>query len=297
MSAEQRYFIGMDGGGSGCRVRLADARGRPLAEAVGGPANVNTDPDATLHNLLDATRRAYAQAGLDAARRRHDLAWAGLAGASVGDHAAHMKQALGFAATGVSTDREITVEGALGREDGCVALVGTGSFLVCRMGGKMREIGGWGYQLGDECGGAWLGREALRATLRAVDGLIAHSPMTRAILEDFGGAPMEIVRFAHDSSPGEIAALAPRIAGARERGDPVATRIFEEALALLLERLEALDARQAGALCLLGGLAPIYRDLLPAPWVAMLRAPKGDALDGAIALAMQQLRCPEPEGG
>ena len=297
MVSEPRYFVGVDGGGTGCRVRLTDEQGRQLANVKGGPANINSDYDTTLNNILEAVANAYGAAGLEAGRRERDVAWVGLAGAGVGDRASRMEAALGFGKTRVSTDRKTTVEGALGGGDGTVALVGTGSFFVRRASGEERGIGGWGYQLGDECGGAWLGRELLRAVLMAVDGLLEHSDLTAGVLARFSGEPGRIVHFAHTAQPGEIGRLAPEISAAFKAGDPIARRILDDGLNLLCGRLDALGAQEGGAIYLLGGLAPVYKPLLPAEFGRLVRNPVGDALDGAVALAMRQFRWLEQESG
>ena len=289
MSAKPGYVIGVDGGGTGCRVRLSDASGRVLGEARSGPANLCSDFDRAMANVLDGVARAYAAAGLDPAQRRNDTAWLGLAGAGVRELARRMEAALedglGFARARVSTDSETTAQGVLGDADGVLALIGTGSFFLRRQAGHDRRIGGWGYQLGDEAGGAWLGRAALRATLLAHDGLRQPSALTRALMARHGGRPDEIARFAASASPGDIAALAPEIAAARDSGDPVARAIFDRAVRLICERLDFLGAEAAGKLCLAGGLAGTYAPLLPERLAALLHPPLGDALDGATALA------------
>ncbi len=299
MRPNPEHIVGIDGGGTGCRVRLVTARGgRVLATATGGPANVNSDFRSACDNILRAIAGAYAAAGLDFAQRSRDIAWLGLAGAGVGDLAERMERALGFARATVSTDRETTLEGALGPGEGAVAMLGTGSFFMRRAQGRERCIGGWGYQLGDECGGAWLGRELLRAVLHAEDGLRRHSPLTRAILERHSARPDEIVRFAHAVSPGEIARLAPEIAAAARNGDAVATEILNRGSELLCRRLDALGAQEGPVLCLLGGLAPVYEPRLPDRYRRLLAPARGDALDGTIALARRHhLPCPQAEAG
>ena len=66
-----------------------------------------------------------------------------------------------FSAVRVLSDREITIAGILADADGTLAQVGTGSFFVSCHKGKFKQVGGWGLQLGDDCSGAWLGREIL----------------------------------------------------------------------------------------------------------------------------------------
>ncbi len=283
-------IVAVDGGGTGCRVRLADSRGRILAEASGGPANVNTDFGAARRNIRAAIDRVYEDAGRSRRQAAGDVAWLGLAGAGFGDLARRMEAGLGFAAVRVTTDSMTTVEGALGgAAQGTVVLIGTGSFFVRREGGRDRHVGGWGYQLGDECSGAWLGRELLRAVLHVHDGLLASSPLTEAVSNRFGGDPGAIVRHAQAVEPGEIARLAPEIVAAHDAGDPVAGAIMARGVGILCERLEHLGARNGGTLCMLGGLGGVYERLLPAGYRGLCRPPRGNALDGAIALARRYL--------
>ena len=306
MAQDPRYVIAVDGGGTGCRVRLTDARGCVLATSTGGPANAATDFDAARDNILAAIRAAYNAAGLDPQRRGRDVAWLGLAGAGFGDVAARMQAALGFARARVTGDCLTAAQGVLGKSDGAVALMGTGSFFLRRKGGIDRRIGGWGYQLGDEAGGAWLAREMLRRVLHAHDGLCAHSPLSRALLEEHGGDPAALVGFAQAARPGEIARLAPRIAQAAGQGDALAGEVMQAGVAAICRSLDALGVRADGApLFLLGGLAGVYAPLLPPDFRALLRPPRGTgpdagpdaapdaspdwALDGAVDLARRHL--------
>jgi len=284
MRQDSRYIVGVDGGGTGCRVRIEDGRGQVLGEASGGPANITSDFDTGFANILMAINEAYQTAGLDPARQVRDVVWMGLAGAATGDNAARLVADLGFARAKVTTDCTITVEGALGERDGVVAMLGTGSFFVARQGGVDHRIGGWGYQLGDEAGGAWLGRALLARSLHAHDGLTPHSALTRAMLARFNG-PDGIVAFAQSARPGDIASLARDIVSAK--GDANGEAILSEATALIATRLDHLAA--SGPLCLLGGLAQVYAPRLPERFRARLTAPRGDALSGAIALARHRL--------
>ena len=75
-------YLGVDGGGTGCRAAVADGSGRVLGQGAGGPANIWTDPDGALASILAAARQA-----LEAAAPRADpadvVAGLGLAGANV----------------------------------------------------------------------------------------------------------------------------------------------------------------------------------------------------------------------
>ena len=56
-------YLGVDGGGSGCRAVLADAQGTVLARAEGGPANINSAPEVAIRNILSVTGAVMAEAG------------------------------------------------------------------------------------------------------------------------------------------------------------------------------------------------------------------------------------------
>jgi glucosamine kinase len=153
-------FLGVDGGGTGCRVILADDQGRALARATAGPANISSDPQTALGNILSATRTALAQAlgaGQVEAALPRIIAGLGLAGANAAGASAWLAQALPFARCRIETDAITAVKGALRGDDGIVAAIGTGSVFGVQRAARIRQIGGWGFALGDEGSGAVLG--------------------------------------------------------------------------------------------------------------------------------------------
>ncbi len=284
MATGDSYLVALDGGGTKCRARLCDASGTELAAALGGSANLATDFEGARDNVLATIETLYRNAGLDIERRGRDAVFAGLAGCEAGGLARRLARQLGFGAAHVTSDREITVQGALGDDDGVVVLTGTGSFFVNRKGGIEQNVGGWGFVLGDEAGGAQLGRMALQRTLHAHDGLIEGSALTRAMLERFGGSPSGLVHFARRALPRDFGALAPDVVAAAERGDPVGGRILDDATAHINRVLERLGADSAPRICFLGGLGPVFEPRIAARYRPLCRPPRGTALDGAVAL-------------
>ena len=280
-------IVVVDGGGTTSRAAVCAASGEILGRATGSAANVTTDFDGALSELMDTVRAAYGDAGLDPNRFTQDAAFLGLAGANVGDTAKRMEARLSFAfaRARVVSDRQITVEGALGPGDGTVALLGTGSFFVRRAPDGIRSVGGWGFQLGDDFGGAWLGRRLLRHSILAYDGLAPASDLTTQILAEFGGTPDGLVTFAKSALPSDYGHFAPRIVAALEAGDPVANAIIGDATAGLVSTLKAIGAGPSERLCMLGGLGPFYAAQLPEAFQSAIVPPLGDGIDGAIALA------------
>jgi glucosamine kinase len=58
-------LLGVDGGGTRCRARLADLTGEVLGEDVTGPANIGLGLQESLTSLLRATGDCLKQADLD----------------------------------------------------------------------------------------------------------------------------------------------------------------------------------------------------------------------------------------
>ncbi|QFU09530.1 Glucosamine kinase GspK [Rhodobacteraceae bacterium THAF1] len=285
MSDQNPVLIGVDGGGSGCRVALRTPDGS-VVRTEGGPANATTDRDGAVRNVLHAVRAAVDESGLADGVMRDARAHLGLAG--IVDQAD--AQAVGTAFTDdlpvarctVSDDRTTHAIGALGEEDGFVISVGTGSTVARVTGGTVRGLGGWGLILGDEASGAWLGRMALSRCLMAVDGLIPHSDLTRDLIDRHAGAA-GIVRFARTATPRDFAALTPLILA--DDADPVAASLLSEGAAYLDRALTTLGLTPGARLCLTGGLGPTYAAWLAASNMAHLTRSTGDALDGALTLA------------
>jgi glucosamine kinase len=283
--ARSPCVIGVDGGGSTCRIALLREGQRHEAEV--GAANVSTDFDAAIASLRGGLARVAATAGLTMDELGRCAAYIGLAGVKGAGDAARVAAALPFERVQVEDDRLAAVAGALGEADGAVAGIGTGSFLARRSAGAVRLIGGWGLALGDEASAAWLGRGLLSVVLKTVDGLVEPSPLTEAILTEHGRDPAAIVAFSLTAQPRDYGRLAPRIDEAAQAGDPVATGLMRAGAAYIEEALRALGWCPGETLCLVGGVARTYARYLGEGIAPSLKAPKGTALDGALRLAAQ----------
>jgi glucosamine kinase len=290
MESPIKYLIGIDGGGTSCRAALKAAPDAPCIYRSGGPANVSSF-DVSMVNIVDTIRQLLRDAGLEERDLRGASVHLGLAGVLGAAQARAVQQELGkrlpIARISVSDDQATTLAGALGCGDGAVAAIGTGSFLGRRSGGAQKTLGGWGFHLGDQASGAWLGAGLLRQVMMAVDGTDHRTGLTDAVLREFGDEPAAIVAFAGRAQPVDFASFAPRVLSAAAEGDAVAVDLMRSGAAYLLRALGAIGWRSGEALCLLGGIGPSYAQWLPADVVAALRAPLGNALDGALAMASQ----------
>ncbi|RVP95291.1 glucosamine kinase nucleotide-binding domain-containing protein [Sinorhizobium meliloti] len=282
------YLIGIDGGGTSCRAAVADLNGRILGRAKSGAANILTDPETALENITDAARAAFEDGGLDAAGIRAAYAIVGVAGHNVGDAVHDLGRRLPFAAAQIESDGLIALQGALGDMDGAVAILGTGAIYIARRGETVSSIGGWGFTIGDHGSGARIGHALLQESLLGYDGIHAASAVTDSVLSEFKYDPRNVVDFARLAKPGEFARYAPRVFDFAAGGDPVATRILKASAAMVDEALDALIARETRTICLLGGLASLYRLWLAERHQPLFVDAKGDALTGAVTLAARR---------
>jgi glucosamine kinase len=279
-------YLGIDGGGTSCRARLTDAAGRLLGEGVAGSANVTLGIDIAAAAIVQAANLAFAAAGLGDAAKTVTHAGFGLAGANVPSLAAAVRAvAFPFAAITVASDAVAACLGAHGGGDGAILILGTGSQGLAIVAGRATAIGGWGFALSDDASGAILGRAAIRAAVAAVDGLAPPSTLTATLMARFGGQPAKAVEWAAGARPRDYGAFVPLVLEHAASGDPVAATLLAEAVAAaagMLDRLLALGARRVA---LMGGLAEAYGAQLAARFAPVLVAPRGDAMDGALALA------------
>ena len=278
MAQTQTILIGIDGGGTGCRLGVECSGQRHLVET--GPTNVTTNFAQSVETLTAGLSTLADIAGLSMSDLQGGHAHLGVAGILSRDDAARLGAALPLKRAVITDDQITTLRGALGRDDGIVLSLGTGSFAARQTRGDVRTIGGWGLILGDEASGAWLGREAIATALRAKDGLETGSPFLKSLaprLMDFVGTPKQA----------DFAALAPDVIAAALQEDPKAKAILDQALAYLERVVSTLDPQANLPLCLIGGLARSYRDLLPDALSKRLVPARGTALDGAFDLARE----------
>jgi N-acetylglucosamine kinase-like BadF-type ATPase len=169
----QNSVVGVDGGGTKTEAVIMDAHQRVIGEGLAGPSNPLR---VGIAGAVTAVREAIDSACAMAKLRRNDLVAAqiGLAGARRRELRERMRETLtplGIGDVEVVTDADIALYGATDGAPGLVVIAGTGS-ICCGINARRKRscAGGWGPVAGDEGGGAWLARRALRAIAYAFDG-------------------------------------------------------------------------------------------------------------------------------
>ena len=287
-------LLGVDGGGTHCRVRARYADGRPIGEAAGGTANILAGLASAVSSILAVADAALAKGGLGRDDFSRCFAGLGLAGANVPSLAETLlAEPLPFAARALESDAVVACRGAHGEADGAIAILGTGTAYVVRASGAFTSIAGWGLAVSDGGSGADLGRRALAAALLAFDGIGPASELTEAMLNRFDRDPGRLVEFADAARPRDFGGFAPLVLDGADAGDRIAGDIVAAGLASVEPALRRLQALGATRIALLGGLAARYRPRLSADLGSVIIEPAGDAMDGALRLAETLL----PKGG
>jgi glucosamine kinase len=247
-------------------------------------------------------RAAWTAAGRDTRDLHEAYVTLGLAGIDRPPEREAMREALlraGLAADRLELvgDAWIALEGALPAASvpsgaRVLLVAGTGSVAVAVDGATRVRVGGWGSRVGDEGSGAWLGLEAVRRTLRALDGRDAPGPLAAAVQETFGVGVDALVGRARTAAPAEFAALAPLVL-AQAASDPVARALRDLAVGHLAELVATAAARAgrgpAAAVAFAGGVALALTDdltrALPDGLAAAVRPAAGPPVAGAWSLA------------
>ncbi len=128
---------------------------------------------------------------------------------------------------------------------GILLYAGTGSvaFAIDEKG-EVQKIGGWGYLLGDEGAGYWIGREAIRYVLNALESKMEFTKSTfvQLVLDKLQICDWDGIKtFVYSSDRSKIAALSKVVDTAADAGDREAIEILHKAaehLARLVKRID-----------------------------------------------------------
>jgi len=222
--------IGIDAGGTKTVCQLADVDGAVLGEARGPGAGLHVMADAAVARTLgEVIGRVIRSADV-----QPSAICIGMAGVDRPGEpervASIVKGILPAARALVVSDALIALEAGAPGSPGVVLIAGTGSMAFGRDAqGHAARAGGWGYVLSDEGSGYWMGREALRAVVRAADGRGPVTALTPLVLAHWNAEhPRDLVEkvYGGDPKPATIAALASLVETAADEGDETARAII-----------------------------------------------------------------------
>ncbi len=266
------YLALVDGGGTKTLVRLVQSETETvIAEARVGPGNLSEGAQTVWARIQDALNSFPVSA---------DRILAGLAGS---EYDLHRAQFLANAPlpTDLVSDRDSGLMGAHAGKPGVCLTVGTGVALAWMdTAGRIERRGGFGFTLGDQGGGAWLGLQCMRQLLPMLDGRSMDAD-SRTLLSACGLSedPSAWMMFADQATPADFAALSEPIALAARSGNEPAKRLIQSGVDELLGLLQ--EAPSDLPVAAVGGLSAVYMPFLQAHGIPMV-SPQGDALDGLM---------------
>ena len=284
----EEFFLGVDGGGTGCRARVERVSGDVLGQGLAGPATTRLGIDKAWASVMTAANAALAEAGIDAnASVIH--AGIGLAGLGrLGALEALQQRARCFASVAFVNDGLAACLGAHSGADGAIVIVGTGSIGIGRVGTRDLRAGGYGFPISDEGSGADLGLQAVRFALRAVDGRIEKTSLLAEVMHRFKDDPQQAVAWMDKATATDYATLAPMVMRHADQGDPAGRRIVQGAAEQIDALVRALFDQGAPRVALLGGLSSAIEPWLSPDVRRRLKPADNDAVSGALILARRR---------
>ena len=307
-----RYVLGIDAGGTKTRALVADETGQIVGDALGGGANIRTHGELEVEKVLHAVIEDACM-GVPATP---DAVALGIAGADRPPDDAVLRAILrriGFRSRVVVTnDARIAFVAGSPERVGLALVCGTGSIAWGRnRSGRIARSGGWGWHVGDEGSGFWIGERAIRAVLRAVDGRGPATTLDRGLSEHFEIAEPEQILYAiydREFPRTRVAKFAARVDAAARAGDAVAKGILADAASELfcaassvrdqlgLEESPYDVVLSGGTFTAVPILEPDVGRRLESPRARVRTLTQSPAM-GAVRLAIEALDLPDPSAG
>jgi N-acetylglucosamine kinase-like BadF-type ATPase len=224
------YYLGVDGGNSKTHVLVITCQGKPVGfGASGGSDFQEVGIEAAQREWQTAIDKALSCANLE--RQQISLACFCLAGADLPEDYVLLQEAVAKMASPmpivVKNDTIAALRAGLHRLPfGVTVVVGVG-FNAAGRGKDGHEIilPGLGYISGDYGGGRWLGRQIIRAVIRAWDGRGPATCLSQLILDAMGVSnEMELIQRLRyeDRARQDVIDLVPTLFDAAYNGDKVA---------------------------------------------------------------------------
>ena len=287
------FILGIDGGGSKTLARLVNVNTQQVWQAEGGPSSLTNDFSGAVKVIAQLCQQLFL---LAQCKPEQVSAVFGLAGAGSSQKVNNLKTqlALDFFLLTICSDARTSAYGAnLGNAVAVVAL-GTGSVGIRLMeNGEAFIVGGWGFQVGDQGGGAKLGAAMVKAAIDEFEHTqfsvkARLTQLTDQVAQTIGYHRLDILAWLANANPMDFAKLAP-LAFQLSAHCQLAQKLVTQHVMAVESLITLTLADSLLPLVLLGGLATPTQAYLSTKTQEKLIKAKGCALDGACLLAKQQL--------
>jgi N-acetylglucosamine kinase-like BadF-type ATPase len=232
-----KYLIGIDGGGTKTDCAIADLSGKIIYQAIGKPSNfLIIGVEETVENLFAAIEECLFELKGDFSDVKQIVV--GVAGAGRKDDAELLEKSfldyandegIHFKGVRIVSDAQVALEGAFPGSAGCILIAGTGSILFGKDSkGDIHRVGGFGRLIGDEGSGYCIGRKALKAVSKEIDGRGEKTMITEMVIDkiDFGVSDKLVNKVYKEKL--DIASIARIVIEAAAKGDNTANKILSD---------------------------------------------------------------------
>lgn len=241
--ATDGLLLGADVGGTATRLAVATTSGEVLAVATGPAGNpTGVGLEVSAQRIRTTATQCLLAVGPDAPGRVVAMV-IGLAGGARADQA-YLAAAAPATMTGAPrlvSDLSVAFCTATPDREGYVLVAGTGAVAGHVVDGELLDRrDGWGWLLGDEGSGFWLGREAVRTTLALLQSSGPLGELAEAVVAAAGTRdPTALVQLCYANPPVWLASFGQLVS--RHADDPVAHEIAGRAADHLAATLLDLD--------------------------------------------------------
>ena len=291
MNSSIKYFIGVDGGGSGTRVVIANADQKILALAEGTPSALGQGIKKAWKSIMDTLAQAFSNENISVPMLSECAIGLGLSGANniIWKNEFYLRNP-GFKKIIVDTDGFTTLLGAHAGAPGIIVAVGTGSVGMLLNNSKERkDVSGWGFPSGDEASGAWLGLRAASLAQKSIDGRRVHSTLSDAVLNYCGKTPEAFLAWLGNANQNNFATLAPLVFQTAST-DSDSLKLLNKAGVEIAQMIKALDPKKEFSLSLCGRLGEALIPYLPDDLKNRNQKAKGDSTLGALHMIFEKTK-------
>jgi len=284
------FYCCIDGGGSKTQIALFDGHGRRLGTTITGPTSLSINHIKPWDIIYKSLKDLYATLGIELNQFSSTDLVIGVAGANNERlrNQFYRESPFDIRSIKIVTDAYIAALGAHGGSAGSIIIVGTGTigYTIDKTGQKSM-YGGWGFPVGDQGGGAWIGMRALSFSLKAHEGHLGNldSALYRQLIKKCGYSRNGILEWLNDAGPTEFASLAPIVIDCANKGDDFAINLLIEAGFEIEALASVMQEANKMPLSLVGGLAEPLTPYLPQSLRTRIKKPVGDPIDGALFIA------------
>ncbi len=231
--------MGLDGGGTKTAAVLCDEKGDVIRTTLMGPGNIAVLDRGSMAQLIRNILSELLQGAAVDTIRWGTFAFAGAGRPEEKKTAGELIRGIGLNRFSVLTDGEILYYSIFGEERGILIAAGTGSICLLKTeDGSFKQLGGWGYLLGDEGSGFDIGRMAIKKVLEDLNTGVKHSDFSNKILRFYGlENPDNLISIIYSSinPPNLVASCARLVSELAEMKEPEAERIIDRATDSLVE--------------------------------------------------------------